>query len=104
MPLRSGKRMVMRGTRRASQPDPVLIAALRRAHAMLTHERGQPVMRTAPASPYERMILRLAFLAPDIQRDIFQGRQPMEFNLEALKKMDVPLAWSKQRAALGWDH
>ncbi|MEL1251187.1 recombinase family protein [Aurantiacibacter gilvus] len=102
MPLRGGKRLVMRGTNRAAQPDPVLIAALRRAHAMLASERGQPVMRTAPASPYERMILRLAFLAPAIQRDILQGRQPAEFNLELFKKIGLPLAWSEQRAALGW--
>ncbi|MGB3166655.1 MAG: hypothetical protein WBA68_07775, partial [Alteraurantiacibacter sp.] len=94
---------VIRGTNRGSQPDPVLIAALRRAHAMLAFERGQPVIQRAPASPYERMILRLAFLAPGIQRDILQGRQPPGFNLETFRKIEVPLAWSKQRAALGWD-
>ncbi len=49
------------------------------------------------------MILRLALLAPSIQCDILQGTQPAEFNLEAFKRIDVPLAWSKQRAALGWD-
>ena len=73
MSLRGGKRMVMRGTKRASQPDPILIAALRRAHAIFTFERGQPLIHTAPTSPYERMILRLAFLAPAIQHDILKG-------------------------------
>ena len=102
MPLHGGKRIVVRGTKRAAQPDPVLIAALRRAHAMLTFERGQPVLQTAPPSPCERMILRLAFLAPDIQSDILNGLQPAGFNLEAFRKIAVQLAWSKQRAALGW--
>ena len=73
MPFCGGKRLVMRGANRVTQPDPVLIAVLRRAHAMLGSERGQPVIHTAPVSPYERMILRLAFLAPDIQRDILKG-------------------------------
>ena len=39
------------------------------------------------------MILRLALLAPSIQCDILQGTQPAEFNLEAFKRIDVPLAW-----------
>lgn len=84
------------------QPDPVLIAALRKAHSMLRTERGLPVIETAPASPYDRSILRLAFLAPDIQRAILDGRQPRRLNLEALKQIDIPLAWSNQRQVLGF--
>ncbi|MEE4539707.1 MAG: recombinase family protein, partial [Erythrobacter sp.] len=84
------------------QPDPVLIAALRKAHAMLRTERGLPVIDTAPSSPYDRNILRLAFLAPDIQRAILAGRQPFALNLEALKKTTIALSWSKQREALGF--
>ena len=102
MPLRGGKRIVVRGTKRAAQADTVLIAALRRAHSILTFERGQPVLQTAPASPYERMILCLALLAPDIQSDILKGSQPAEFNLETFRKIAVPLTWSNQRAALEW--
>lgn len=70
---------------------------------MLDTERGLPTMKAAPTSPYDRMILRLAFLAPEIQRDIIRGFQPRRFNFEAFKAIDVPLAWSKQRAALEWD-
>ncbi|WP_271078537.1 hypothetical protein [Aurantiacibacter sp. MUD61] len=62
-----------------------------------------PLMRSAPVSPYDRMILRLAFLAPEIQRDILHGRQPPGFHLETFRKVEVPLAWSRQRKALGWD-
>ena len=53
-------------------------------------------------SPYDRSILRLAFLAPDIQRDILAGLQPPDLNLERLGNLAIPLAWSEQRVALGW--
>lgn len=69
---------------------------------MLVRENGLPLIHTAPVSPYDRSILRLAFLAPDIQRAILDGRQPHGFNLEAFGKMTVPLAWSKQRTTLGF--
>lgn len=103
LPLRGGSQLVVRGAPQSRRPDPTLIAASRRAHAMLGSERGLPTMQVAPTSPYDRMILRLAFLAPDIQRDILRGAQPRGFNLEAFKAIDVPLAWLKQRQALGWD-
>ena len=92
----------MPASSRPPQPDPVLIAALRKAHAMLRKERGMPIMEASPSSPYDRNILRLAFLAPDIQRAILDGRQPLDLNLEKLKKMEIPLAWSQQRQALGF--
>ncbi len=87
---------------RASKPDPILVAALRRAHAMLTRDRGRPVISQAPASLYERRILRLALLAPDLQRDILLGNHPAGLNLETLVNGELPLAWPQQRAALGW--
>ena len=100
---RGSKQMIMPASSRPPQPDPVLIAALRKAHAMLRTERGMPVMDASPSSPYDRNILRLAFLAPDIQRDILGGRQPLHLNLERLKKTAIPLAWSEQRKALGFN-
>lgn len=99
---RGSKQKIVPATSRPPQPDPVLISALRKAHAMLRTERGLPVIDTAPSSPYDRNILRLAFLAPDIQRAILDGRQPLHLNLEQLKKTAIPLAWSKQRKALGF--
>lgn len=63
---------------------------------------GLPVIAAAPQSPYDRRILRLALLAPDIQRDILAGRQPRGLNLESLIHQDIPLAWSDQRQALGF--
>ena len=58
-----------------SQRDPVLIKALRAAHAMLGADHaGLPVFKAAPASSYPRRLVRLAFLAPDLQRTILAGR------------------------------
>ena len=59
---------------------------------MIAREHGMPLVEAAPGSPHERKILRLAFLAPDIQRDIIAGRQPPGFNLERLMKARIPLA------------
>jgi site-specific DNA recombinase len=84
-------------------PDPILIGALRKAHAMISRDStGMPTIETAPTSPYERRLLRLAFLAPDIQQAILVGGQPRGFNLAAFMTMEMPLAWAEQRQALGW--
>ena len=101
-PLRGGKRITIGGKRQETRPDATLISALRRAHRMVDRQRGIPLVTTAPASPYERMILQLAFLAPDLQRDILQGRQPATFTLERFRKIALPLAWDQQRRVLGW--
>lgn len=101
-PTRGAQRLIVPAIDRPPQPDPILIAALRKAHAMLTKHRGMPIITTAPISPYDRAILRLAFLAPDIQRAILDGRQPHHLNLQALRKMDIPLSWAAQRKALGF--
>ena len=94
--------LASRGAAPSDGPDTTLVAALRRAHRMLARDSGGPMLEAAPLSIYERKILRLALLAPDIQRDIITGRQPRGFNLEAFVNGDVPLAWPAQRQALGW--
>jgi hypothetical protein len=101
LPLRGGKRLITTG-HRSSRPDPTLIAGLRKAHAMVSRDRGLPVVATAPESRYKRELLRLAFLAPDIQRDILAGHQPPTLTLEKLRHTDIPLCWTQQRKMLGW--
>lgn len=64
--------------------------------------RGVPALETAPTLPYHRMLLRLAFLAPDIQRDILGGRQPAGLTLEQLVRGDIPPGWDAQRRHLNW--
>lgn len=103
LPLRGGRRSIASGTPDAADHDLTLIAALRRAHAMLGRdERGHPVMLVAPKSPYERRLLRLAFLAPDIQQAILSGRQPRRLNLEQMIHQELPNSWSLQRKLLGF--
>ena len=101
--LRGGRTEVAGGKPDREVPDVTLIGALRRAHAMLGRDgHGQPTLDAAPASAYERRILRLAFLDPALQADILAGRQPRRFRLETFLHAEVPLAWKDQRAALGW--
>ena len=101
-PLRGGRRSIAASRDRAVS-DETLIGALRKAHAMLNRDRdGYPCLEAAPASPYDVRLLRLAFLDPDLQRDIMAGRQPPNINLEFLMTREIPLAWRRQRQALGW--
>jgi site-specific DNA recombinase len=88
--------------------DPILIRALRQAHKLtaaigwraadgaLDDARGK-----APSNPYERRLCRLAFLAPDLQVSILQGRQPPALNLERLIHQPIPLSWPDQRRLYG---
>ena len=48
-----------------------------------------------------RQTLRLAFLAPDIQRAIVNGQQPENLSLTALLDRDIPSLWTQQRQLLG---
>lgn len=48
-----------------------------------------------------RRLVRLAFLAPDIQQRILAGRQPPGMNLEHLMAHDVPRSWKAQRQRWG---
>ena len=101
MRLRGGRSWVIGGAKPASRPDPVLIKALRNAHAMLTTDTdGMPTLNAAPASPYRRRLVRLAFLAPDLQRAILTGRQPPGITLEQLMQAPMPMLWSEQEAMI----
>ena len=103
LPLRGGRPSINAGQSDAADHDTILIAALRKAHAMMGRdERGRPLIEAAPTSPYERRLLRLAFLAPDIQQAMLAGRQPRNLKLEKLIHQDLPIAWSKQREMLGF--
>ncbi len=102
LPLRGGNRMICAKGPREARVDAALVTALRKAHRLTRREQGIPLVDAAPASQYDRMVLRLAFLAPNLQRDILAGRQPPELNLERMRKVAIPLDWNRQREALGW--
>lgn len=77
--------------------DPTLIRALRTAHR-LTASKGRCAIASpeaaninqTPDGPYERSLLRLAFLAPDLQAQIFEGRQPSGVTIQSLIRGAMP--------------
>jgi hypothetical protein len=79
-----------------------MIKALRAAHSMLGNaSREAQVIDVAPKTPYLRRIITLAFLAPDLQRMILDGRQPGWLTLERLTRGEFPISWNQQRAIFG---
>ena len=89
--------------------DPTLVKALQQAHRIIgaigwrsdgSLEDGRKA--SAPTCAYERKLCRLAFLAPDIQKQILQGRQPRDLTLDRLINARIPTAWPAQRAAFGF--
>ena len=102
--MQGGRTEVIGGVPATSEPDPVLIRALRSAHAMLTTDRtGTPSLDAAPATSYNRKLISLAFLAPDLQSAILDGRQPRQVTLGGLMEIDIPVSWTKQRQMFGAD-
>ena len=97
----TGKPAVSRTAR-----DTTLIKALLTAHRWLagpTDRLGAPedlVKQSASSTQYERQMFRLAFLAPDIQQMILEGRQPSEMTLTSLLEGDIPVSWKEQRRVL----
>jgi site-specific DNA recombinase len=106
VPLRlavRGGRTTIEGTgrRETVRPDRALIAALREAQGLLRRDtRGLPVLDAVPHSSYKRRLLRLAFLAPDLQRTILEGRQPPGLTLADLMALELPLGWADQHKAI----
>jgi hypothetical protein len=107
MQLRGGRSWIIgsdgRSQARTTGVDPVLVGGLRSAHALLSASTGAPlglvesaILDQAPPNPYERKLIRLAFLAPQIQRDILEGKQPPGLTLEQLIQGDIPAAWERQ--------
>jgi len=88
--------------------DQGLFAALVRAHRWRAAiERGDVTSvddlakREGLHRRRVRELLRLAFLAPDIQQAIVEGRQPKGLGLERLTETGPPVSWLEQRRLLG---
>ena len=58
---------------------------------------GVPHIEAVPGECYQRRLLRLAFLSPDIQRAILAGRQPAGLRLEDLIRDAMPTDWNEQQ-------
>jgi DNA invertase Pin-like site-specific DNA recombinase len=102
-----------RGRRAATEAriDRSLVGGLARAHALVRSAKASPDRSVAEhakaasaGSSYIRRLSRLAFLAPDIQQAILEGRQPIALNLQRLMQIDLPLDWKQQRQRLGFEH
>ena len=84
-----------------TQHDPALIKALTHAHQWREWIEGGEVLslqslagRTGHDRKHTHAILKLAFLAPDLQRAIVAGRQPSWLTLSAVIEADLPLSWA----------
>lgn len=86
------------GPPRRLRPDRALIAGLRRAHTELRNQgidmtdvRGDIDNAKGIADPYFRKLISMAFLAPDIQSAILEGRQPRGITLATMIADPSPL-------------
>jgi hypothetical protein len=92
----------------APTPDPLLVRALvearRRLAAYLDPDRALTVSDIARREGVDlgdvSRSLQLAFIAPDLVADILDGTQPVGLTCERLKRVDLPLLWEEQGAAL----
>lgn len=101
MSFRGGKVHITEGGVLPNRFDPILSKGLRRAHELLErYTDAYGYVSSAPDNAYERMLIRMAFLAPDLQSSILDGSQPGALNLETLRRQPVPLCWDDQREAL----
>lgn len=94
----------------ARRIDQALILSIARARSWLRALRQgeyadttEIAQRFGLGDAHVRRLLRLAFLAPDIVESIIEGRQPRSLTVKLLLR-GIPLAWSDQRTAFGFNH
>ena len=103
-------RFLVDGVEIGAPPDAGLVRLLTRAHSLARRFATNPGVTLEEAgaaeemgAPYAARLMRLNFLAPDVVIAILNGRHPAA--LTATKLMAdtrLPLAWTKQRQALGF--
>lgn len=95
--LLSDRSIRVLGAKPPIRRDPILISALRTAHAMLQHDAaGRPLLQTVPGPRYERRLARLAFLSPSLQAAIIEGTQPANLTLAKIVRGKLPACWNEQ--------
>lgn len=94
MQLRGGRTWAVFNATEAPRTriDPALVSALQRGHQL-----AEACTDNSPPNAYDRKLIELAFLAPELQRDILQGRQPSGLTLADLLREGLPLTWSAQK-------
>lgn len=99
---RGGRTDIAATSKDGPRSDPTLLRALRAAHAMVARDaNGLPRIDAAPASPYQRRLIQLAFLSPDLQQCILDGRQPQDLTLARLINTEIPICWEAQERMFG---
>ena len=93
---------------REPEPDRTLLRALSQAHAWTADLRsGKPLSEIAAATSHSESYIRtrsqLAFLSPQIQGAILEGRQPTNLTLERIIRKPVPLDWNAQARLYGFE-
>ncbi|MBB6124634.1 recombinase family protein [Sphingobium subterraneum] len=94
------------GGEKTREADPVLLKLI--AHARAAQhmvESGIPHPSVAHYGKRHRwQLLRIAWLAPDIQTSIIEGRQPPHLTgRRLLRATNIPFDWAGQRRVLGFD-
>ena len=90
--------------------DPALIKLIVKAHQArqaLESSEGQSIAALAQQLGFTRdyygVLLRIAYLAPDIVAAILNGRQPVQLTRQRLARMtNLPADWQAQREMLGF--
>lgn len=90
--------------------DPALIKLLIKAHRArqaVETNNDLSIAKLAEAQGYGRdyfgVLLRIAYLAPDIIAAILDGRQPVQLNRQRLARAtNMPIDWQAQREMLGF--
>ena len=92
---------------REPAPDRTLLRAFALAHGWAAVLRsGKPLGKIATTTRHSESFIRtraqLAFLDPDIQKAILEGRQPPELTLERIIRKPIPLDWDAQARLYGF--
>ena len=94
-----------------ARPDETLIRVVQRSAEwwrLITEEEGWTIdklsERASMPSCEVTRFLPLAFLAPDIVEAILHGKNPIDLNVERLKKLGpIPADWAAQKRFLGFE-
>ena len=88
-------------------PDPALVDLIARAHLYLASLADTPIDGIAGVATRHHVhradvsrILPLAFLSTAITEAILTGTQPAELSARHLSRLDLPLLWVDQDAAI----
>lgn len=96
-----GGRAWLDGEAQRSRVSLPLAKAVRRAHALAQEcSDASGLVQQSPASVHERGLIRLAWLAPDLQQAMLEGRQKTGLCLEDLRWAEIPFCWDDQRRML----